>query len=125
MTNIDKKGISSTTRNRLAIASLVLAVFAMFGVIPLSIFPFIISCAIVEWIGCTNIEFAIGFLNYACFSSIAASTLAILLGFISYQGSEKDSITQVLAAVGIGIGFIVWLLVLFTGFLLWLGRFWV
>ena len=120
----EKKGISSTTKYRLAIASLVLAVIAMFGVIPLSGFLFIFSCEIVDWIGCTNIEYAIGFLDYLCYSSIAASILAIILGFISYQGAEKDSTTQILALVGIGIGLIVWPLVLFTGFLLWLGSMW-
>ena len=107
MADSEKKGLSSTTRNRLATASIVLAVIAMFGVIPLSIFSLIISCAVIDWIGCTNIEYAIGFLYYACFSSLAVSILAIILGFISYPGSEKESITQVLAAVGIGIGFIV------------------
>ena len=120
----EKKGFSSTTKNRLAIASVVLAVIAMFGVIPLSIFPLIISCTMVDWLGCTSIEPAIRFLSYLCFSSIAASILAIILGFISYSGAEEDSITQVLAVVGIGNGFIIWPLVLFTGFLLWLGSMW-
>ena len=121
----EKKGISSTTKDRLAIASLVLAVIAMFGVIPLSGFLFLISCEIVDWIGCTDIEYAIGFFDYSCYSSIAVSTLAIILGFISYPGAEKDSTTQILALVGIGMGFFVWPLVLFTGFLLWLVSAWV
>jgi hypothetical protein len=96
----------------------------MFGVLPLSFFPYIISCAIADWNGCANLEYAIGFLNYACISSIAASVLAIILGFISSPGAEKDSTNRVLAVVGIGIGFIVWLLVLFTGLILWLGSMW-
>ena len=106
--------ISNKTADNLAIASLVLAVIAMFGVIPLSGFPFIVSCAIVNWLGCTNLESALGFFSYACFSSIAASILAIILGFISYPVAEKDSTTRIIAIVGIGIGIIVWPLVLFT-----------
>lgn len=124
MSNQDENGISSTARDKLAIASLVLAVIAMFGVIPLSIFPFIISCEIVDWTVCTDIDNAVRFFYYLCLSSIAASILAIILGLISYPRAEKDSITRVIAAVGMGIGFIVWPLVLITGFLLWLGSIW-
>jgi hypothetical protein len=116
-----KEGVWSTAKDKLAIASLVLAVIAMFGVIPLSIFPFIISCEIVDWTVCTDIDNAVRFFYYLCLSSIAASILAIILGLISYPGAEKDSTTRVIAAVGMGIGFIVWPLVLITGFLLWLG----
>ncbi len=108
----------------MAIASLVLAVIAMFGVIPLSGFPFIISCAMVDWLGCTNLESALGFFSYACFSSVAASILAIILGFISYSVAEKDSSTGIIAIVSIGMGIIVWSLALFTGILLWLGSMW-
>lgn len=110
--------------DKLAVASVVLAVLAMFGVIPLSIFPFIISCEIVDWIGCTDIDYAIRFFYYLCLSSIAASMFAIILGFISYRGSEKASTTRVIATVGMGIWFIVLPLVLITGFLLWLGSMW-
>ena len=124
MSNQDENGISSTARDKLAIASLVLAVIAMFGVVPLALFPFYISCAIADWIGCTDIDYAVRFFYYLCLSSIAASILAIILGLISYQGAEKDSTTLVIAAVGMGIGLIVWPLVLLTGFLLWLGSMW-
>jgi len=102
----------------------VLAVIAMFGVIPLIGFPFIISCVMIDWLGCTNLESALGFFSYACFFSIAASILAIILGFISYSVAEKDSPTGIIAVVSIGMGIIVWPLALFTGFLLWLGSMW-
>lgn len=124
MSNQDKNGISSTARDKLAITSLVLAVIAMFGVIPLSIFPFFISCAINDWNGCTSIDDAVRFFFYLCLCSIAASILAIILGLTSYPGAEKGSITRVIAAVGMGSGFIVWPLVLITGILLWLGSIW-
>ena len=120
----EKSYISNKTADNLAIASLVLAVIAMFGVIPLSGFPFIISCAMIDWDGCTNLDPALEFFSYACFSSIAASILAIILGFISYSAAEKDSTTGIIAVVSIGIGIIVWPLALVTGFILWLGSMW-
>ena len=92
-----------------------LAIIAFFGVFPLSRVPFSISCAIVDWTGCNNFEDGIGFLMFLWFSSIAASILAIILGFISYPGAEKGSTTRFLALGGIVIGFIVWPLVLYTG----------
>ena len=53
--DLEKKQVPSLTSNRLAIASLVISVLAMFGVVPLAIFPFFISCAVVDWTGCTDI----------------------------------------------------------------------
>jgi hypothetical protein len=110
-----EKPFFSNTRRGLAIASLVLAVIAMFGVIPISRLHFSISCAIIDWTGCTNFDDGIGFLMYSWFFSIVASILAIILGFILFLGAEKGSPNRFLALGGILIGFIVWPFVLFTG----------
>jgi len=107
------KSISSTTKNGLAIASLVLAVIAMFGVVPLLGITSAIYCKIVYG-GC-NLDQFITFFSYSCFPSIAVSILAIIIGFISLIGSKKGDISRKISWGGIVIGFIYWPLALLTG----------
>lgn len=124
MADIDKDIVLIRRSDRLAIASLVLAVMAMFGVVPLAIFPFFISCAVVDWIGCSEFDFALQYFYYTCIFSICASILAIILGILSHRAAEKESNSWIIASVGIGIGLIVWPLILVSGILLWLGSMW-
>jgi uncharacterized membrane protein len=103
----------------LAIASLVLAVIAFFGVFPLSLVTGEIYCTIVGRIVCS--EYYYRSLMYLCYSSIAASILAIILGFISFHGSKEDDFSQIISQVAMALGIITILLAIFTRFMLFIG----
>ena len=108
----------------LAIGSLVCAVLAMFGVVPLAFFPFLLFCEIVDWIGCQEFDHAIRFFLFSMIFSIVMSTLAISLGFLSQRFGNAETTHRTIARAGIGIGLIAWLLIVLSAALLWLGSFW-
>jgi hypothetical protein len=121
---MEEKKVSSKASHRFAIASLSFSVIAMFGVVPLVIFLYFISCTISNWAGCTEIDYAVRFFNNACLSSIIASVIGVILGIIAHNGSEEGTSTRILASAGIGMVLFVFPLVLITGFLIWLARIW-
>lgn len=108
----------------LAIASLFFAILAMFGVVPLSILLFFLLCEILNWIGCKDFNYAIQFFYFSWIFSITLSVLAIILGIFSHRAVDKESPSQVIASVGIGLGLLVWPLILISGVLVWLGSLW-
>ena len=108
----------------LAIASLLSAILAMFGVVPLSILLFFLFCEIANWIGCKDFNYAIQIFYFSWIFSIALSVLAIILGIFAHRAAEKESTSRVIASVGIGIGLLVWPLILISGLLVWLGSLW-
>ena len=116
--------ISLSASNNMSIASLVFAVLAMFGVLPLAVFPFFISCVAIDWNGCTEFSYAVRFFFYSWLFSIATSIIAVILGIISHQTSETDTTTRIVASASIGIGMIAWLLIFLSGILIWLGSMW-
>lgn len=116
--------ISHSTSNKMSIASLVFAILAMFGVLPLAVFPFLISCVAIDWGGCTEFSYAVRFFFQSWLFSIAASIIAVILGIISHQTSEMDTTSLIVASASIGIGMIVWLVIFLSGILIWLGSMW-
>ena len=103
----DKKGI----KEKLAIASLVLAITALFGVYPLGLFGLSIYCTIVLDCAFDN---ASKFFNFSCYPSAAASVLAIILGIISVRGAQKNVRSWLYGVSGIIIGSVYWPLAFVT-----------
>jgi hypothetical protein len=111
--NKDKKGI----KEKLAIASLVLAFIALLGVYPLAIISSNIYCMIVFG-DCrfdNDLKF---FFNFSCYPSAAASVLAIILGIISVRGAQKNVRSWLFGVSGIIFGSAYWPLAVVTYFIL-------
>ncbi len=104
----DKRG----TKEKLAIASLVMAITALFGVYPLALIGSNIYCRIV--IGDCTFYNALKFFNFSRYPSAAASVLAIILGLISVRGAYTNSRIRLFAVSGIIIGFGYWPLLIAT-----------
>ena len=114
----DKRG----AKEKLAIASLVLASTSLFGVYPLGVFGSNIYCMIVFgdilFFGDCTLYDSSKFIEFSCYPSAAASVLAIILGLISLLGAHKNARTWLFALGGIVLGFVFWPLALVTIFIL-------
>ena len=117
MTNSEMTEDKRGTKEKLAIASLVLAITALFGVYPLGLIGSSIYCTIV--VGDCALDYVSKFFfNFSCYPSAAASVLAIILGLISLLGAHKNARTWLFALGGIVLGFVFWPLALVTMFIL-------
>jgi hypothetical protein len=122
MTNSEMTEDKRGTKEKLAIASLVLAYIALFGVYPLAAIGSNIYCMIVfgdsiVFGDCTYYDGS-KFFDYSCFPSAAANVLAIILGLISLLGAHKNARTWLFALSGIVLGLVYWPLAIVTGFML-------
>ncbi len=109
----DKRGI----KEKLAIASLVLAITALFGVYPLGLIGLSIYCTIVVG-DCALDNDLKFFFNFSCYPSAAASVLAIILGIISVRGAQKNVRSWLFGVSGIIFGSAYWPLAVVTYFIL-------
>ena len=122
MTNSELSEDKRGAKEKLAIASLVLAFIALLGVYPLAIIGSNIYCMIVfgdsiVFGDCTYYDSS-EFVNLSCFPSAAASVLAIILGIISVRGAQKNVRSWLFGVNGIVLGFVYWPLAFVSGFIL-------
>ncbi len=116
MTNSEMTEDKRGAKEKLAIASLVLAFVALLGVYPLAIISSNIYCRIV--IGDCTFYNALKFFNFSRYPSAAASVLAIILGLISVRGAYTNSRIRLFGVIGIIFGFGFWPLAFVTIFIL-------
>ena len=116
MTNSEMTEDKWETKEKLAIASLVLAMTALFGVYPLALIGSNIYCMIV--FGDCAFDNASKFFNFSCYASAPASVLAIILGLISVRGAYTNSRIRLFGVSGIIIGFGYWPLLIATFFII-------
>ena len=112
MTNSEMTEDKRGAKEKLAIASLVLAMTALFGVYPLALIGSNIYCMIV--FGDCAFDNASKFFNFSCYASAPASVLAIILGLISVRGAYTNSRIRLIGVSGIIIGFGYWPLLIAT-----------
>ncbi len=113
MTNSEMTEDKRGTKEKLAIASLVLAYTALFGVFPFALIVSNIYCMIVFG-NCAFFDNASKFLSSSCYPSAAASVLAIILGIISVRGAQKNVRSWLYGVSGIIIGSVYWPLAFIT-----------
>jgi hypothetical protein len=106
MTNSEMTEDNRGAKEKLAIASLVLAFIALLGVYPLALIGSNIYCMIVFG-DCTYYD-SWEFLERSCLPSAAPSVLAIILGLISLRGGHLNARTWLFALSGIVLGFVYW-----------------
>jgi len=116
MTNSEMTEDKRGAKEKLAIASLVLAMTALFGVYPLALIGSNIYCMIV--FGDCAFDNASKFFNFSCYASAPASVLAIILGLISVRGAYTNSRIRLIGVSGIIIGFGYWPLLIATFFII-------
>ena len=116
MTNSEMTEDKRGTKEKLAIASLVLAFIALFGVYPFALIGSNIYCRIV--IGDCTFDNALKFFNFSRYPSAPASVLAIILGLISVRGAYTNSRIRLFGVSGIIIGFGYWPLLIATFFII-------
>ncbi len=124
MTNSEMTEDKRGTKEKLAIASLVLAFIALLGVYPLAAIGSNIYCMIVfgdsiVFGDCTYYDGS-EFVSLSWPTSAAASILAIILGIISLLGAHRNARTWLFALSGIVLGIVYWPLAFVTGFTLML-----
>jgi predicted membrane protein len=113
MTNSEMTDDKRGTKEKLAIASLVLAITALFGVYPLALIGSNIYCRIVFG-DCAFDYVSKFFFNFSCFPSAAASVVAIILGIISVRGAYTNSRIRLFGVSGIIFGSAYWPLAFVT-----------
>ena len=116
MTNSEMTEDKRGAKEKLAIASLVLAMTALFGVYPLALIGSNIYCMIV--FGDCAFDNASKFFNFSCYASAPASVLPIILGLISVRGAYTNSRIRLFGVSGIIIGFGYWPLLIATFFII-------
>lgn len=116
MTNSEMTEDKRGAKEKLAIASLVLAFIALLGVYPLALIGSNIYCMIV--FGDCAFDNASKFFNFSCYASAPASVLAIILGLISVRGAYTNSRIRLFGVSGIIIGFGYWPLLIATFFII-------
>jgi len=117
MTNSEMTEDKRGAKEKLAIASLVLAITTLFGVLPLALLNSNIYCMIV-YRDCAFDYQVSKFIKSSCYPSAAASVLAIILGIISVRGAYTNSRIRLIGVSGIIIGFGYWPLLIATFFII-------
>lgn len=114
MNNSEKNGDSNKntkTSYRLALASIVLALIAFFGVLPLVFIPINLYCLIYD---CPGLDYQLAVMDSLCTGSILFIISAIIVGLISFFISKGDDKSKKLSKIGMGLGFLALLLFFVT-----------